>query len=153
MIRKLIHPISAGIFAAFVTFIYGMTYEKAMAIEELEMESLREAIPSLHLLLTPILACLIASFGYYLLQNLGSKWVSFLFYFLLGLPDIFLSLSIFSLSGLLLSGFFKSLFASSSFMSILSSFVRFINSLFSSFNFFSDYFCTRFSISFGSIFV
>jgi len=100
MIRKLIHPISAGIFAAFVTFIYGMTYEKAMAIEELEMESLREAIPSLHLLLTPILACLIASLGYYLLQNIGPKWGSFLFYFLFASVSIASSFGVFMINNL-----------------------------------------------------
>ena len=100
MIRKLTHPISAGIFAAFVTFIYGMTYEKAMAIEELEMESLREAIPYLHLLLTPILACLIASFGHYLLQNIGSRWGSFLFYFLFASVSIATSFGVFMINNL-----------------------------------------------------
>jgi hypothetical protein len=82
MLRKLIHPILAGVFAAFVTFIYGLIYEKAMAIEELEMESLREAIPTFHLFLVPLLVCLIASFAYFLLRKLDSKWGSFLFYFL-----------------------------------------------------------------------
>jgi hypothetical protein len=47
--KGIIHPLVAGIFAAIVTIGYGMAYEKATAIEGDQLESLREAIPMLHL--------------------------------------------------------------------------------------------------------
>tara|TARA_Y100000991_G_scaffold112303_1_gene84788 strand:- start:3461 stop:3799 length:339 start_codon:yes stop_codon:yes gene_type:complete len=77
-----------------------MVFEKATAIEGAQLESLRKAIPMLHLLLAPIVACLLASLGYYLLQKLGSKWGIFLFYFLFASISIITSFGIFSVYNL-----------------------------------------------------
>jgi len=98
--KGIIHPFVAGTFAAVVTIFFGLAYEKATAIEGVQLESLREAIPMLHLFMAPILGCLGASLGYRLLQNLGPKWGSFLFYFLFATISIFSSFGIFSVYNL-----------------------------------------------------
>ena len=97
---RIIHPIVAGIFAACVALVFGITYEKATAIEGAQLESLREAIPILHLFIAPIIVCLTASLGYYLLQKLGPKWGPFLFYFLFATVSIITSFGIFSVYNL-----------------------------------------------------
>ncbi len=97
---RIIHPLVAGVFASFVTIVFGMAYEKATAIEGAQLDSLREAIPMLHLFIVPIVACLLASLGYYLLQKIGSKWGSFLFYFLFAAVSIITSFGIFSVYNL-----------------------------------------------------
>ena len=96
----MIHSLFAGFLATFVTLVFGMVYEKATAIEGAQLESLREAIPLLHLFIAPIVVCLIASLGYYLLQNLGLKWGPFLFYFLFATVSIITSFGIFSVYNL-----------------------------------------------------
>ena len=50
----MIHPLAAGIFAAIVTIGYALAYEKATVIEGEQLQSLREAIPMLHLFIAPI---------------------------------------------------------------------------------------------------
>ena len=97
---RIIHSLVAGSFAACVTIVFGMVFEKATAIEGAQLESLRKAIPMLHLLLAPIVACLLASLGYYLLQKLVSKWGIFLFYFLFASISIITSFGIFSVYNL-----------------------------------------------------
>ena len=100
MTKGLIHPFIAGTFASFITILFGLAYEKATAIEGAQLESLREAIPMLHLFMAPILGCLLASLGYRLLQKLGKKWGSFLFYFLFASISIISSFGIFSVYNL-----------------------------------------------------
>ena len=95
MKKGIIHPLVAGIFAAIVTIGYGMAYEKATAIEGDQLESLREAIPMLHLFIAPVVGCLIASLGFALLQKIGPKWGAFLFYFLFASVSILSSFGIF----------------------------------------------------------
>ena len=97
---RIIHPIVAGVFAACVTIVFGLVYEKATAIEGAQLESLREAIPMLHLFIAPIGGCLLASLGYYLFQNIGPKWGSFIFYFLFATISIISSFGIFSVYNL-----------------------------------------------------
>lgn len=97
---RIIHPLVAGIFAACVTIVFGMAYEKATAIEDAQLDSLREAIPMLHLFIAPVAGCLLASLGYYLLQKIGPKWGSFLFYFLFAAVSIITSFGIFSVYNL-----------------------------------------------------
>jgi hypothetical protein len=101
MLKKgIIHALVAGIFAVCVTIVFGMAYEKATAIEGVQLESLRDAIPMLHLFIAPIAGCFLASLGYALLQKLGQKWGSFLFYFLFAAVSIITSFGIFSVYNL-----------------------------------------------------
>ena len=100
MTKGLIHPFIAGTFASFITILFGLAYEKATAIEGAQLESLREAIPMLHLFMAPIVGCLLASLGYRLLQKLGKKWGYFLFYFLFASISIISSFGIFSVYNL-----------------------------------------------------
>ena len=97
---RITHSLVAGIFSACVALVFGVTYEKATAIEGAQLESLREAIPILHLFIAPIIVCLIASLGYYLLQKLGPKWGPFIFYFLFATVSIITSFGIFSVYNL-----------------------------------------------------
>ena len=83
MLKKFLYfPLSAGVFAALVTVAYSFAYESATAIEGKQLESLREAIPMLHLVLAPIIACFVAAAGYFSLKKLIPKAGPFLFYFL-----------------------------------------------------------------------
>ena len=100
MTKGIIHPFIAGTFASFITILFGLAYEKATAIEGAQLESLREAIPMLHLFMAPIVGCLLASLGYRLLQKLGKKWGYFLFYFLFASISIISSFGIFSVYNL-----------------------------------------------------
>lgn len=101
MLKKgLIHALVAGSFAAIVSIGYGMAYEQATAIEGSQLESLRLAIPLLHLFFAPILGCVLASLGYMLLQKIGPKWGSFLFYFIFASVSILSSFAIFSVYNL-----------------------------------------------------
>jgi len=98
--KGIIHPLVAGIFAAIVTIGYGMAYEKATVIEGDQLDSLREAIPMLHLFIAPVFGCLLASLGYALLQRIGPTWGTFLFYFLFASISIVSSFGIFSVYNL-----------------------------------------------------
>lgn len=97
---RIIHPILAGVFAACVTIVFGLVYEKATAIEGAQLDSLREAIPMLYLFIAPIGVCLLASLVYYVFQKIGPKWGSFLFYFLFATVSIITSFGIFSVYNL-----------------------------------------------------
>ena len=97
---RIIHPIVAGVFAACVTIVFGLVYEKATAIEGVQLDSLREAIPMLYLFIAPIGVCLLASLVYYVFQKIGPKWGSFLFYFLFATVSIITSFGIFSVYNL-----------------------------------------------------
>ena len=59
--KYLYFPLSAGIFASLVTYAFGLAYENATAIEGEQLDSLREAIPMANMLLTPIIACFVAT--------------------------------------------------------------------------------------------
>lgn len=101
MLKKgLIHALVAGSFAAIVSIGYGMAYEQATAIEGSQIDSLRLAIPLLHLFFAPILGCVLASLGYMLLQKIGPKWGSFFFYFIFASVSILSSFAIFSVYNL-----------------------------------------------------
>lgn len=97
---RIIHPIVAGVFAACVTIVFGLVYEKATAIEGVQLDSLREAIPMLYLFIAPIGVCLLASLVYYVFQKIGPKWGSFLFYFFFATASIITSFGIFSVYNL-----------------------------------------------------
>ncbi len=96
----MIHSLFAGFLATFVTLVFGMVYEKATAIEGAQLDSLREAIPMLHLFTVPFVGCFLASLGYGLLQKLGPKWGPFLFYFFFASVSIISSFGIFSVYNL-----------------------------------------------------
>ena len=98
--KQIIHPLAAGIFAAIVTIGYALAYEKATVIEGEQLQSLREAIPMLHLFIAPIVGCILASAGFYLAQKVNSKWGIFLFYFLFAGLSILTSFGIFSVYNL-----------------------------------------------------
>jgi len=101
MLKKYLYfPLSAGVFAALVTVVYSFAYESATAIEGKQLESLREAIPMLHLILAPIIACFVATAGYFTLKNYLSKSGPFLFYFFFSSVSIFTSFAIFTVYGL-----------------------------------------------------
>jgi hypothetical protein len=101
MLKKYLYfPLSAGVFAAFVTVAYSFAYESATAIEGKQLESLRDAIPMMHLVLVPIIACFVAAVGYFTLKNFLPKAGPFIFYFLFSSFSIFTSFAIFKVYGL-----------------------------------------------------
>jgi hypothetical protein len=101
MLKKFVYfPLSAGVFASLVTVSYSFAYESATAIEGEQLESLREAIPMLHLILAPIVACFLAAVGYFYLKKHLPKFGPFLFYFAFSAVSILTSFSIFSVYGL-----------------------------------------------------
>jgi hypothetical protein len=101
MLKKYLYfPLSAGVFAAFVTVAYSFAYESATAIEGYQLESLREAIPMLHLIMAPILGCFVATFGYFFINKTLPKVGSFLFYFTFSAVSIITSFAIFRVYGL-----------------------------------------------------
>ena len=101
MLKKFLYfPLSAGVFAALVTVAYSFAYESATAIEGEQLESLREAIPMLHLVLAPIIAWFVAAAGYFSLKKFIPKAGPFLFYFLFSAVSIFTSFAIFTVYGL-----------------------------------------------------
>jgi small-conductance mechanosensitive channel len=101
MLKKYLYfPLSAGVFAALVTVAYSFAYESAQRIEGEQLESLREAIPMTHLILAPIIACLVAAAGYFSLKKFLPKAGSFLFYFSFSTISILTSFAIIFVNGL-----------------------------------------------------
>ncbi len=100
MKKYLYFPLSAGVFASIVTYAYGLVYENAMMIEGEQLDSLREAIPMVSMLMMPIIACFIATVGYFLLNKYVPKFGSAIFYFLFASVSILTSLQIFAVYGL-----------------------------------------------------
>jgi small-conductance mechanosensitive channel len=101
MLKKYLYfPLSAGVFAALVTVAYSFAYESAQRIEGEQLESLREAIPMTHLILAPIIACLVAAAGYFSLKKFLPKVGSFLFYFSFSTISILTSFAIIFVNGL-----------------------------------------------------
>ena len=101
MLKKYLYfPLSAGVFAALVTVAYSFAYESATAIEGKQLESLREAIPMLHLIMAPILSCFLAAAGYFALKKFLPRVGPFLFYFVFSAVSIFTSFAIFTVYGL-----------------------------------------------------
>jgi len=98
--KYLYFPLSAGIFASLVTYAFGLAYENATAIEGEQLDSLREAIPMANMLLTPIIACFVATVGYFLLNKYMPRIGSFVFYFLFAGVSILTSFAIFTVYGL-----------------------------------------------------
>ncbi len=101
MLKKYLYfPLSAGVFAALVTVAYSSAYESATAIEGKQLESLREAIPMMHLVLAPIISCFVAAAGYFTLKKILPKAGPFLFYVSFSSVSIFTSFAIFTVYGL-----------------------------------------------------
>jgi len=101
MIKKYVYfPLSAGIFASIVTVLFSFAYESATAIEGEQLDSLREAIPMSHLIIAPIVGCLLASAGYFLAKRVMPRIGPFLFYFLFAAISIFTCFGIFTVYGL-----------------------------------------------------
>jgi hypothetical protein len=101
MIKKYVYfPLSAGIFASLVTVLFSFAYESATAIEGEQLVSLREAIPMNHLILAPIIGCLLASVGYFQAKRLMPRIGPFIFYFVFAGISIFTCFGIFTVYGL-----------------------------------------------------
>ena len=101
MIKKYVYfPLSAGIFASLVTVLFSFAYESATAIEGEQLVSLREAIPMSHLILVPIIGCLLASVGYFQAKRLMPRIGPFIFYFVFAGISIFTCFGIFTVYGL-----------------------------------------------------
>ena len=101
MIKKYVYfPLSAGIFASLVTVMFSFAYESATAIEGEQLLSLREAIPMSNLIIAPIIACLLASVGYFQAKRLMPRIGPFIFYFVFAGISIFTCFGIFTVYGL-----------------------------------------------------
>ena len=101
MIKKYVYlPLSAGIFASLVTVLFSFAYESATAIEGEQLVSLRETIPMSHLILAPIIGCLLASVGYFQAKRLMPRIGPFIFYFVFAGISIFTCFGIFTVYGL-----------------------------------------------------
>lgn len=101
MLKKYLYfALSAGAFASLVTVCYSFAYERAWAIEDSQLESLRDVIPMLHLILAPFAACLLATSGYFILKKFLPKAGPFIFYFLFSTISIISSFAIIFVNGL-----------------------------------------------------
>ena len=101
MVKKYLYfPLSAGAFASLVTVMYSYAYESATAIEGKQLDSLREAIPMINLIMAPIIGCFVATIGYFLLKQFVPKIGTFIFYFLFSGISIATCFGIFTVYGL-----------------------------------------------------